>query len=245
MVRWVMSRPEEPPGAYDRPGMPDTVPRVLVVEDDTALREALQTVLTGEGYQVTGVRDGQRLADQLATLIPDLAILDVRLPEGPDGFALAGHIRTRSDLPILFLTAADSERDRLAGFDAGGDDYLTKPFSMPELLARVRVLLRRSGRLVSPVRRVGSLVVDDSGRTVVYEGQAVELTRTEFDLLAVLARRPGHVFGKSRLLAMVWDYESYDANVVEVHVSAIRRKLEAHGPRILHTVRGVGYVLRA
>jgi DNA-binding response OmpR family regulator len=220
-------------------------PRILVVEDDETLRDALLIVLREEGATVQGESDGLAIDSVLEVFRPDLAVVDVRLPVGPSGLGIARSIRQQSDLPILFLTAAANIEDRLAGFEAGGDDYLTKPFSMPELIARIQALLRRAGRLTSPIRVVLDIEIDEGARLVRRRGQEVDLTRTEFDLLSALARRPGQVFPKARLLALVWDYEHYDPNVVEVHISALRRKLEAHGPRVIQTVRGVGYVLRS
>jgi two-component system OmpR family response regulator len=158
---------------------------------------------------------------------------------------MARLLRRTSGLPILFLTAADSVDDRLAGFQAGADDYLVKPFSMAELLARVQALLRRSGRLSSASWHVGDLVVDDAARMVVRAGVPLELTRTEYDLLTVLVQQIGTVLSKTQLLTQVWGFDAYDTNLVEVHMSALRRKLEAAGPRLVHTVRGAGYVLRA
>ncbi|WP_130649535.1 response regulator transcription factor [Egicoccus halophilus] len=219
-------------------------PRILLVEDDTTLRESVAVALRGEGYEVVAAADGAQGTDQVDAFRPDLAILDVRLPGGPDGLELARTIRARGDAPIIFVTALGDEGDRLAGFEAGGDDYVTKPFSTPELLARVQALLRRAGRLESQAWQIDDLVVDEAARTAVRDGVPVELTRTEFDLLITLGRNIGTVVSKSRLLALVWGFESYDENLVEVHISALRRKLEAQGTRLIHTVRGVGYVLR-
>lgn len=218
--------------------------RVLVVEDDAPIRSALDVALRGEGYEVRAEADGSAIQEVAAEFRPDLAILDVRLPVGPDGYTLARLLRKTSDLPLLFLTAADGLDDRLAGFEAGADDYLVKPFSMAELLARAQALLRRSGRLSSAVTRVADLVVDHGARTVVRGGESLELTRTEYELLLALAQHPGQVLSKVQLLTQVWGFDAYDTNVVEVHLSALRRKLEAHGPRLVHTVRGIGYVLR-
>lgn len=221
-----------------------TSPRILLVEDDTTLRESVAVALRSEGYEVATAGDGTAGAEQIGAFLPDLAILDVRLPDGPDGLDLARMIRAGSDLPIIFVTALGELDDRLAGFSAGGDDYLTKPFSTAELLVRIQALLRRSGRLESRAWQVGDLVVDEASRTAVRDGDTVELTRTEFDLLTTLGRNVGTVVSKSRLLALVWGFDSYDENLVEVHISALRRKLESQGDRLIHTVRGVGYVLR-
>ncbi len=218
---------------------------MLVVEDDPPIRGALDVALRGEGHQVLALEDGSRLLAAVDDFRPDLAVLDVRLGPGPDGYQLARSLRRQSTLPILFLTAADAVEDRLAGFDAGGDDYLVKPFSMAELLARVRSLLKRAGRLSSGCWQVGDLVVDDESRTVVRTGVRVDLTHTEYELLSVLVRHVGKVLSKTQLLTHVWGFDAYDANLVEVHMSALRRKLEQAGPRIIHTVRGAGYVLRS
>jgi two-component system, OmpR family, response regulator len=219
-------------------------PRILVVEDDPALRDSLAVALRAEDYEVETAADGTAGLASLDAFRPDLAVLDVRLPAGPDGLALARELRARGDAPVLFLSALGDLQDRLAGFEAGGDDYLTKPFSTSELLVRIQALLRRSGRLEARAWQVADLVVDEAARTVTRDGTEVELTRTEFDLLAALGRNVGTVVSKARLLAMVWGFETYDENLVEVHISALRRKLEAAGPRLVHTVRGVGYVLR-
>jgi DNA-binding response OmpR family regulator len=219
--------------------------RVLVVEDDSLIRSALDVALRSDGYEVRAEVDGTAIDEVADQFRPDLAILDVRLPAGPDGYAVARTLRGRSDLAVLFLTAADAVEDRLAGFDAGGDDYLVKPFSMAELLARTRALLRRAGRLASAVWQVGDLVVDDGARVAVRAGQNLDLTRIEYDLLSTLARRPGQVLSKVQLLAQVWGFDAYDANLVEVHMSALRKKLAVAGPPMIHTMRGVGYVLHA
>ncbi len=216
-----------------------------MVEDDNPIRAALDVALRGEGYEVRAEPDGRELQQVAELFLPDLAVLDIRLPVGPDGYEMAGILRGLGDMPVLFLTAADSVEDRLAGFEAGADDYLIKPFSMAELLARVQALLRRSGRLSSDTWQVGDLVVDDGAKTVVRGGVALDLTKTEYDLLAMLAQHVGKVLTKTQLLTTVWGFDAYDANLVEVHMSALRRKLEATGPRLIQTVRGAGYVLRA
>jgi two-component system OmpR family response regulator len=218
--------------------------RILVVEDDSAIREALGVALGDEGYEVRAAEDGVSALREADEFRPDLAIVDIRLPAGPDGLAVGRRIREPANLPVLFLTAADGLEDRLAGFAAGADDYIVKPFSMSELLMRVRAILRRSGRLRSQVWQVGDLLVDEPARIVTHNGAAIDLTPTEFELLSTLGRHRGQVLSKAQLLSLVWGYEAYDPNVVEAHISALRRKLEEHGPRLIHTVRGAGYGLR-
>jgi two-component system OmpR family response regulator len=224
--------------------VPFSPPRVLLVEDDTSLRDAIAAALRVAGYQVHTQSDGRGLENTVDSFRPDAAIIDVRFPDGPDGFEIGGQIRSNSEIPIIFATAADDLDDRLRGFVLGADDYLVKPFAVSELLARLRAVLRRTGRLSSATWQVCDVVVDEAKRVVHRAGQPVDLTKTEFDLLAVLVRAPGSVFSKSQLLSLVWGFDQYAPNLVEVHMSALRRKLEANGPRLVHTERGEGYVLR-
>jgi DNA-binding response OmpR family regulator len=218
---------------------------VLVVDDDPDVRYIVEMALQQAGYTVAVEASGANVQRVAATFRPDLAILDVSLPRGPDGLTLARQLRDASTLPILFLTGAATLEDRLAGFDAGGDDYLIKPFAIAELLARCRALLLRAGRLEAPAFEFDDCIVDVEGRTVLRSGRDVALTRTEFDLLATLARDPGKVISKPQLLARVWGFDAYDVHLVEVHMSSLRRKLHANGSPLIHTVRGVGYVLRS
>jgi DNA-binding response OmpR family regulator len=218
----------------------DAPARVVVVEDDDAVRLAVERALRAEGLAVSSFADWTATEVILAAA-PDLAVLDVMLPRG-DGFELARGLRAQRDLPVVFLTARDGVEDRLAGFELGADDYLVKPFALEELLARVRVVLRRSGRLGAALE-AGDVVVDDSAGLASRAGHGLELTPTELRLLAFFVRHRGMVLSKHQLLTQVWGYDAFDPNVVEVHVSALRRKLELRGPRILHTVRGLGYRL--
>ena len=220
--------------------MRNALPRVLVVEDETAIRDAVATALAEAGYLTRAEADGTRLRALAEAFRPDLAILDIMLP-GPDGLTLARMLRDRADLPILFLTARDGLDDRLAGFAAGADDYLVKPFALTELLARVHALLRRTGRLRSVTIQAGDLVLDEAANTAWRDGRALDLTPTELRLLGYLLARRGRTVSKAELLTQVWGYGSYDPNLVEVRIGSLRRKLEAVGPRILHTVRGHGY----
>ena len=217
---------------------------ILVVEDDETIRLSLEVGLVRAGYDVRAEADGRNLDDALSRFVPDLAILDVRLPVGPNGFAIARRLRADSQIPILFLTAAESLRDRLEGFEAGADDYQIKPYQADELLARIKRLLQRSGRTTAEVWRVRDLVVDDATRVVTLAGAELALTRTEYDLLAVLVQHRGQILSTEQLFSRVWGYGSYEPNRVQVHLNSLRRKLEASGPRLLHTVRGCGYVIR-
>jgi two-component system, OmpR family, response regulator len=215
-------------------------PRVVLVEDEKPVRQAVARALQREGIAVTCFADCPE-ANALIAAAPDLAVLDVMLPSG-DGFELARTLRAARDLPIIFLTARDTIEDRLNGFGLGADDYLVKPFALEELLARVRAVLRRTGRLGAAIE-AGDVVVDEPAGLATRAGSPLELTATELRLLAYLVRQRGLVLSKHQLLTQVWGYNAYDPNVVEVHVSALRRKLEAHGPRILYTIRGLGYKL--
>ncbi len=212
--------------------------RVAVIEDEDAVRDAVVRALRGEGFLVASFGDGVEAAEILAQA-PDLAVLDVMLGT-VDGFALASELRARRDLPVVFLTARDSVADRIAGFRLGADDYLVKPFALEELLARVRAVLRRSGRNTAAIE-AGDVLVDEVAATAIRAGSPLELTATELRLLAFLVRHRGATLSKDQLLTQVWGYDAYDPNLVEVHVSALRRKLEQHGPRVVHTVRGIGY----
>ena len=217
--------------------------RILVVEDDEAIRDGLHAALTAAGFAARSVADGGRLEDELDTFRPDLVVLDWMLP-GRDGPALVDVVRSRSSAGLLMLTAREAVDDRLRGFDLGVDDNLGKPFVMAELVARIRAVMRRLGSLPSTVQ-VGNLVIDEQAGVVVRAGRPIPLTATEFRLLAFLASRRGQVMSPPQILSQVWGYEDYADNLVQVHVSALRRKLEEHGPRLLHTERGLGYVLRA
>ncbi|MFI9817307.1 response regulator transcription factor [Saccharothrix variisporea] len=217
--------------------------RVLVIEDAEAIGAAVSSALREAGYQVQVRPDGRDLEGELARFRPDLVVLDVMLP-GRDGFMLLEVIRRTTGAGVVMLTARDGVADRLRGLDRGADDYVVKPFVLAELVARVSAVLRRLGRTPSTVQ-IGDLLVDADSAVVLRGDAPVELTATELRLLRYLAAQRGRVVGKTQILTAVWGYEDYDPNLVEVHVSALRRKLEEHGPRLLHTVRGLGYVLRA
>jgi DNA-binding response OmpR family regulator len=216
--------------------------RVLVVEDEPAARDLLVAILEDDGYKVCAVADGLSAMEAAATFQPDLALLDGALP-GNDGVEVARRLRETSNLPIVFVTGADSAEDIHSGFRMGADDYIVKPFDSEELSWRVRAVLRRSGHPVAQVWQYGDLVVDEGTRSVTRAGLPVSLTSTEFQLLGVLVRNRTRVVPKGQLLGQVWGYDA-DDHLLEVHMSSLRRKLEAHGPRIIQTVRGTGYVLR-
>lgn len=214
--------------------------RVLLIEDEAVLRAAMGEALTGAGFVVHAAADGRDLAELVHAFRPDVAVLDVMLP-GPSGLTLATYLRERTAVAVLFVTARDAIDDRLAGFDAGADDYVIKPFVLAEFLARVRAVLRRSGRLRSATVQVSDLVLDEDAGEVLRAGQPVPVTATELRLLTYLARNRGKVLSKTQILTQVWGYNAYDPNLVETYVSVLRRKLEARGPRLIHTVRGIGY----
>ena len=218
-------------------------PRVLVVEDSVAIREMVVEALADAGYVSGGRAHGGGLEDVLVAFRPDVVVLDVMLP-GRDGFALIDVVRGYGDTGIVLLTARDALEDRLRGLDSGADDYVVKPFEIAELLSRVAAVLRRRGRVSSAIQ-LGDLVLDVEASTASRAGAVLDLTATELRLLCYLADQRGRVVSKDQILAAVWGYDAYDPNLVEVHISALRRKLEAHGPRMLHTVRGIGYRLSA
>jgi two-component system OmpR family response regulator len=217
--------------------------RLLLVEDDPVIRESVAAAFLAAGFAVHALPDAAGVGAAVAEFRPDLAVLDVMLPGPANGFDIARALRRDRDLPVVFLTARDAGADRLAGFRVGADDYVTKPFMLEELVARVRAILRRLGRLPSTLE-LGDLTIDELAGEAVRAGATLDLTATEYRLLGYLAHERGRILSKTQLLTQVWGYDDYDPNLVEVHVSAVRRKLEEHGPRILHTVRGFGYVLR-
>jgi DNA-binding response OmpR family regulator len=225
-----------------------TEPLVLVVDDDEDIRKALERALRLEGFAVR-VADGGRRALELVELErPGVMVLDVVMPD-LSGISVVSRLRARGDeTPICILSARDEVADRVAGLEAGADDYVVKPFDIGELAARLRALLRRlpSGGDGQPIR-VGDLVVDPARRTVHRGEREVELTRREFELLEELARHRNVVLSRGQLLERVWGYDfEVDGNVVDVFIGYLRRKLESGGEaRMIHTVRGVGFVLRA
>jgi two-component system OmpR family response regulator len=217
--------------------------RIAVIEDAEAIRIAVESALRDAGYAVRGRPDGTGFEELLDTFRPDLVLLDLMLPGGRDGFTLLDVVRARGDIGVIVLTARDGVHDRLHGLRSGADDYVVKPFELAEVVARVAAVLRRS-RGAQRTIEVDDLVVDLDAGAVRRADVTLDLTATELRLLGYFSANLGRVLSKTRILTSVWGYEDYDPNLVEVHVSALRRKLEAHGPRLLHTVRGVGYVLR-
>jgi two-component system response regulator MprA len=219
--------------------------QILVVDDDARLAASLRRALAYEGYAVEIAADGPGALAAARDRPPDLVVLDVMLP-GLDGVEVCRRLRAGSDLPILMLTARDAISDRVAGLDAGADDYLVKPFAYDELLARVRALLRRREPGGREILHCADVVMDVSGHEVRRGDRAVELTALQFNVLEHFLRHQGQVLERDQLLESVWGIES-DAisNVVDVTIAGLRARLETHGrPRLLHTVRGVGYVLR-
>jgi len=221
-------------------------PRVLVVEDDDEIAQVLQRSLRLEGYEVRIASDGEQALAMHAEYVPDVLVLDLGLPK-VDGIDVARQVRAADDVPILMLTARDAVEARVEGLDSGADDYLVKPFERQELLARLRALLRRRPPRGSASLVVGDLSLNPDTHEVARSDRVVELTQREFELLEYLMRNERIVVPRQRLLEEVWGYDPFaTTNTIEVFVSNLRRKLEAGGEsRLLHTIRGAGYVLRA
>jgi DNA-binding response OmpR family regulator len=220
--------------------------RVLVVDDEARIRALVRAYLENDGFEVAEAGDAESALQAERDWHPDLVVLDVMLP-GTDGIEALRQLRTRTDLPVILLTARSEEVDKLIGLSVGADDYLTKPFSPRELVARVKTVLRRgSVRAVEPDDRLTfeGLVIDADRREVQRRGEPVELSALEFDLLAALARSPGRVLTRRQLLQKVWGYDFFgDERVVDVHIRSIRQALgdSADAPELIGTVRGVGY----
>jgi two-component system OmpR family response regulator len=228
---------------------PDGSPiRVLVVDDEPSLAEVLGSVLRHEGWDVRVAGTGSAAARVGREFQPDAVVLDVMLPDF-DGFEVLRRLRAGNPhVCVLFLTARDSVEDRVAGITAGGDDYVTKPFSLEEVLARLRGLLRRAGMTKAVhdnLITVGDLTMDEDAHEVRRDGELVELTATEFELLRFLMRNPRRVLTKAQILDRVWNYDfGGQAHVVELYISYLRKKIDAGREPLIHTVRGVGYVLK-
>ncbi len=222
--------------------------RILVVDDERAVRDSLRRALELEGYQIELAVDGREALQRLENEAqPDAVVLDVLMP-GVDGLEVCRRIRaTGSSVPVLMLTARDAVENRVEGLDAGADDYVTKPFALEELLARVRALLRRTSNGSDERLRFADLELDPGTREVRRDGHQIELTRTEFSLLELFLRNPRQVLTRSIIFERVWGYDfGFASNSLDVYIGYLRRKTEAGGrPRLIHTVRGVGYALRA
>jgi two-component system OmpR family response regulator len=228
---------------------PDGTPvRVLVVDDEAPLADLLSMALRYEGWQTTTAGDGAAAIRAAREFRPDAVILDVMLPD-LNGLEVMRRLRAEQhDIPVLFLTAKDAVEDRIAGLTAGGDDYVTKPFSLEEVVARLRGLLRRSGAAAARSESllvVGDLTLDEDSREVHRAGTSIRLTATEFELLRFLMRNPRRVLSKPQILDRVWNYDfGGQGNVVELYISYLRRKIDAGRTPMIHTMRGAGYVLK-
>jgi two-component system OmpR family response regulator len=228
---------------------PDGTPvRVLVVDDEVTLAELVSMALRYEGWEVRSAADGRNAVRVAREFRPDAVVLDIMLPDF-DGLEVLRRMRTEAPkLPVLFLTAKDAVEDRIAGLTAGGDDYVTKPFSLEEVVLRLRALMRRTGvteaeagaRLV-----VGDLTLDEDSREVHRGSEQISLTATEFELLRFLMRNPRRVLSKTQILDRVWSYDfGGQANIVELYISYLRKKIDAGREPMIHTMRGAGYVLK-
>lgn len=222
--------------------------RVLVVDDEVNIAELVSMALRYEGWQVAAAHTGTKAVAAAREFRPDAVVLDMMLPDF-DGLEVLRRMRTISpDVPVVFLTARDAVEDRVAGLTAGGDDYVTKPFSLEELVARLRALMRRSGALTEPTRSVlvvGDLELDEDSHEVFRAGEPIALTATEFELLRYLMRNPRRVLSKAQILDRVWNYDfGGQANVVELYISYLRKKVDAGREPMIHTMRGAGYVLK-
>jgi two-component system OmpR family response regulator len=222
--------------------------RVLVVDDESALAELLSMALRYEGWEVRTAGDGGGAVRAARDFRPDAVVLDVMLPDF-DGLEVLRRLRAeQTEVPVLFLTARDAVEDRIAGLTAGGDDYVTKPFSLEEVVARLRGLLRRSGLATArgdAQLAVGDLTMDEDSREVRRGGDLITLTATEFELLRYLMRNPKRVLSKAQILDRVWNYDfGGQANVVELYISYLRKKIDAGREPMIHTMRGAGYVLK-
>jgi two-component system OmpR family response regulator len=237
--------------AQDRPGGRRDAPesRLLVVDDEPNILELLSASLRFAGFEVATAADGDEALRVARSFQPDLVVLDVMMP-GIDGFTVVRRLRSEGRyVPVLFLTARDATEDKVTGLTLGGDDYVTKPFSLEEILARIRAVLRRaegrSGAVTTSRLEFADLVLDDDTHEVWKAGALVSLSPTEFKLLRYFMQNAGRVLSKAQILDHVWNYDfAGDANVVESYVSYLRRKIDTTDPRLLHTLRGVGYVLR-
>ncbi|MBD5787276.1 response regulator transcription factor [Cellulosimicrobium terreum] len=237
------------PAAQPRLTRPDGSPvRVLVVDDEPNLAELLTAALRYEGWDVSTALDGNSAVRAARETGPDVVVLDIMLPD-MDGLTVLRRLRERdADVPVLFLTARDAVEDRIAGLTAGGDDYVTKPFSLEEVVARLRGLLRRGGASAAredAVLVVGDLELDEDSHEVRRGGEEITLTATEFELLRYLMRNPRRALSKAQILDRVWNYDfGGQANIVELYVSYLRRKIDKGREPMIHTLRGVGYVLK-
>jgi two-component system, OmpR family, response regulator len=223
--------------------------RALVVDDELTLSELLQMALRYEGWDVRTAPDGQQALKAAREFDPDVIVLDIMMPD-VDGLEVIRRLRADGrNMPVLFLSAKDSVDDRITGLTAGGDDYVTKPFSLEEVVARLRGLIRRSvlliGEVESPELRVGDLTLNEESYEVYRAGNRIELTATEFELLRFLMRNNKRVVSKAQILDRVWSYDfGGRASIVEIYISYLRKKIDALGDPMIHTVRGVGYMIK-